>query len=387
MSAVLQQNQGQPVQGESRDRWEKYRSVAGGLSVYWYPVMTAAALRRKKRTTLTLVGQKLVLFHEQGRFFALQDECPHRQVPLSFGKVEFPGHLTCFYHGWTYSMQTGQMVSALTDGPNSPVAGKASVRTFPVEERIGLVFIWMGEGKPVPVEDDIPAELLRADARIFPFIRRAGGNWRHACENGFDESHLKMVHRYSAWVMFRNVSAWNETSIDKSDDGIWLERVQKNVHLFDDYPGLGSWPKKHFWKPAPSTGVTTGGKDHAVGIRLPCTLRVRQPGKADWTHYEWYVPIDKDSYIYLVLAVSWRERLWKRFTWWFRYWSYILLIHHIGFNSDDLKVVEVTPESAPVRAFRPDVSIFEWRRHVEQDARPVNRGTGKVVSSLTGSGA
>ena len=33
-----------------------------------------------------------------------------------------------------------------------------------------------------------------------------------------------------------------------------------------------------------ATGVTTGGKDHAVCVRLPCILRVRQPGKADWTH-------------------------------------------------------------------------------------------------------
>jgi len=35
--------------------------------------------------------------------------------------------------------------------------------------------------------------------------------------------------------------------------------------------------------------------------------------------------------------------------------------------------VAKTPEGAPVKLFRPDISIIEWRRHLEQNARPVNR--------------
>ena len=58
-----------------------------------------------------------------------------------------------------------------------------------------------------------------------------------------------------------------------------------------------------------------------------------------------------------------------RFPFWLRYWSYILWIHHHGFNNEDLEVVARTPESSPVKTFRPDVSIIEWRRHVEQNAR------------------
>ena len=385
MSAVLQDT-ATPSGGGAQDRWERYRAVAGGLDEYWYPVMTAAELRARKRATLELVGRKLVLFADGDVFRALLDECPHRQVPLSLGKVEFPGTITCIYHGWTFNLESGRMVAALTDGPDSPINGKVGVRSFPVEERIGLVFVWMGEGSPVPVEDDIPSELFREDARVYPFIRNVEGNWRHATENGFDESHVKMLHRYATWVTFRNVSAWNETSIEKSDDGVWLERVQRNVHLFDDYPGLGSWPKKRFWKPAPNKGVTTGGKDHAVGVRLPCILRVRQPGKADWTHYEWYVPVNKDRYIYLVLAVTWRTNPWKRFTFWLRYWTYILWIHHHGFNNQDLGVVAATPEGAPVRLFRPDISIIEWRRHVEQNARPAG-SAGNRSGNARGAGA
>ena len=35
---------------------------------------------------------------------ALPDRCPHRGVPLSLGKEEFPGTVTCPYHGWTYRL-------------------------------------------------------------------------------------------------------------------------------------------------------------------------------------------------------------------------------------------------------------------------------------------
>jgi phenylpropionate dioxygenase-like ring-hydroxylating dioxygenase large terminal subunit len=379
MSAVLQQST-----DESLDRWEKYRAAVGGLSEYWYPVMTVAELRRKKRAAIELLGRKLVLFYDQGRCRALLDECAHRRVPLSLGRIEFPGHITCIYHGLTYNLESGQMVAALTDGPNSPIARKLCVRTFPVEERIGLVFIWAGEGKPVPVEDDIPTELLEPDARIYPYLRRVDGNWRHAAENGFDEAHLKMVHRYALWVTFRNVSAWNETEIEKSDDGVWLTRVQKNVHLFDEYPGLGSWPKKHFWKPSPKTGTRIGGKDHLVAVRLPGILRVRQPGKAGWIHYEWYVPINKNRYIYLMVAVPSRRSLWKRFMFWLRYWGYIRWIHHHLFNNQDLGVVARTPESTPRTLFRPDISTIEWRRLVEQNTRPVNRDASSPIMASSG---
>lgn len=362
MSAVLQP----PA---TKGRWEKYRAAIGGLSEYWYPLTSAAELKRKKRQVMKCLGKSLVLFYEQNRFSALLDKCAHRGVPLSMGRIEFPGHISCIYHGWTYELKSGELVAALTDGPNSPVTRKACVRTFPCEERAGLIFVWMGEGKPVPIEQDIPAELLRPDARVYAHARIVEGNWRHATENGFDEGHIKMLHRTALWMAFRNLSAWNKTSIVKSEDSVWLMRKQEQVNLFDDYAGLGTWPKKRFWKPDPARGTVSGGADHTVSVRLPGTLRVRQPGRADWTHYEWYVPVDENHYYYLVLAVTWRASPWKRFTFWLRYWSYILWIHHYQFNGQDLAVVGAMPESSPSPAFRPDESIIAWRRLVEENAR------------------
>lgn len=352
-------------------RPEGYAAAIGGLTEYWYPVLESRRLRGRPKA-VKLLDRAVVLIREAGRVHALEDRCPHRGAPLSWGRKLFPGHLTCIYHGWTFDLATGALAAALPDGPASPIVGKACVRTFPVAERCGLIWVWTGEGEAVPVEDDIPAELLRPDARIFAFPRLAHGDWRDACENGFDEAHGKMLHRSSPWVLFRRMAGWNETEIVRSDDGVWLTRFQHAVHEDDDYPGLGRWPRFNFWQRR-AKRVAQGSNEHAVSIRLPCTLRVRQPGRAGWTHYEWYVPVERGRYRYLVLAVAWL-RGWRRPVWWLRYWTYILWVHHYGFNNQDLRVVPAMRSGGPAPLFRPDESVAAWRRMVEEEARPPGRG-------------
>ena len=353
-------------EGEGIERWERYAAAAEGFREYWYPAMAARGLGKKIKTA-RIVGRDLLFVRDGGRVHAIEDRCPHRHIPLSLGTRDFPGHITCIYHGWVFDVATGALKAALTDGPDSPIVGKVCVETFAVEERCGLIWVWMGKGEPVPVEDDIPDELLAADARIYPLLRIAEGNWRYACENGFDESHGKMLHRSSYWLLFKRMAGWNRTEIVRSEDGTWISRYQHSVHDADDFPGLGRWPRYNFWQRR-RRKIHQGSNEHAVGIRLPCILRVRQPGRANWTHYEWYVPADRGHYRYLVLAVAWVSG-WRRLTWWLRYWLYILWVHHYNFNNQDLRVVRLQGESHPERLFRPDVSITAWRHMVESEAR------------------
>ncbi len=362
-----QEQEPKPEKAQSGlDRWKRYAAAAEGFREYWYPVMAARKLGRKIQT-VKIAGRDIMLLRDAGKAYALEDRCPHREIPLSLGTREFPGHITCIYHGWVFDVRDGMLKAALPDGPDSPIVGKVCVHSFPVEERCGLIWLWAGDGEPVPVEDDIPDEMLKPDARVYPFLRLAEGNWRYACENGFDEAHGKMLHRSSYWVFFKRMAGWNETEIVRSEDGKWISRYQHSVHEDDEYPGLGRWPRFNFWQRR-TKQVAQGSNDHAVGIRLPGILRVRQPGRANWTHYEWYIPIDRTHYRYLVFAVSWVSGF-RRFTWWLRYWLYILWIHHYNFNNQDLRIVKLQGESHPERLFRPDISITAWRRMVEDEAR------------------
>jgi len=362
--------------GRAQEPWDAYEAAADGLAEYWYPVLPSRQLGRRFRS-VRLLGRDVVLIRDGGRIHALDDRCPHRQVKLSMGRQEFPGTVSCAYHGWTFDLATGELKAALTDGPASPIVGAACVRTYPVEQRCGLIWLWMGDGEAVPVEDDIPDELLAPDARIIPLLRFAEGDWRHACENGFDEAHGKMLHRTSWWVFFKRVSGWNVTEIIRGADRVWLTRHQHEVHDDDDYPGLGRWPRFDLFQRRRAK-TAQGSNEHAVSIRLPGTLRVRQPGRANWTHYEWYVPLERDRYRYLVLAVTWVSGF-RRLTWRLRYWAYILWVHHFGFNNQDLTVVSQMKGSHPAPAFRPDVSITAWRDMVANEARAP--GTARAQSS------
>src|SRR5918998_427096 len=144
---------------------------------------------------VAIAGETIMLIREKGVIRALHDRCPHRGVPLShpMATQEFPGTWTCCYHGWTFDLETGTLVAAITDGPDSPICGKVAVRTYPVQERIGLVWVYVGDGAPPPVESDIPSELLHPDAVIAGRRTIRVGNWRFGAEHRIDEGHATFL--------------------------------------------------------------------------------------------------------------------------------------------------------------------------------------------------
>ena len=70
---------------------------------------------------------------------AFEDRCCHRRAPLSKGKVEGDA-LRCGYHGFLYD-STGTCI--WTPGQTN-VPPDAIVRTYPLCERHGYIWIWMG---------------------------------------------------------------------------------------------------------------------------------------------------------------------------------------------------------------------------------------------------
>src|SRR5437867_2372937 len=97
---------------------------------------------------------------------------------------------------WRIAMNASEMreqIPVLAEGPGSRIPEKARARKFPTKTLRGMVFIWMGEGVPVPIEEDVPPEffygketLVFAEERLWPV------NWRVALENALD-SHVMYV--------------------------------------------------------------------------------------------------------------------------------------------------------------------------------------------------
>lgn len=66
-------------------------------------------------------GQAIALVNVDGRYFAIDNRCPHRGGPLGEGALD-GAILTCPWHGWQWDVTTGNNV-------NHP---GARVRTLPV---------------------------------------------------------------------------------------------------------------------------------------------------------------------------------------------------------------------------------------------------------------
>jgi nitrite reductase/ring-hydroxylating ferredoxin subunit len=115
------------------------------FSSSWHPVATAQHLRAGENAIATLLNdQPLALWRSAaGSVQAWEDRCPHRGVPLSLGRVD-GDRLACAYHGWQYAAQDGRCV-AIPAMPNQAVPGKVCVKTYPVLERQGLVWVQLAQ--------------------------------------------------------------------------------------------------------------------------------------------------------------------------------------------------------------------------------------------------
>lgn len=355
--------------GQDWSSWPRYNSATYGLRNYWYPVQWANRVGRKP-LPIKLLGEDIVLVREGEQVYALHDRCPHRGVPLSLGRRQFRGTLSCVYHGWTFALDSGDLCAVLTDGPDSPICGKLKVRTYPVAQRLGLVWVYLGDGPVPPVERDIPTELVENSFVMGGRSDVRNGNWRFAAENGFDEGHAKYLHNTALWRLFKVMPAWNKTRV--SQEGPWLVRIQEELHWEAEFPGLGVWTNKRWWRRAPLPDRPGKGKrvnpvieslniPGFVSIRLPGLLRVAYP---KFIHYEWYVPVDADHVRYVQIMVRFesglRAALFKM-----GYLTAIRWLFHGQFTKQDAWMVDVT-DAPPERLYRPDVSITAWRRLLER---------------------
>jgi len=115
-------------------------SSAAELREDWYFVCTSDELGATPVST-RLFDLPLVLFRDaSGGASALLDRCPHRNVPLSLGKVH-DGELQCAYHGWRFDGEGRcTKVPGLCDEDPDLVARRAG--PFATHEDKGLIWVW-----------------------------------------------------------------------------------------------------------------------------------------------------------------------------------------------------------------------------------------------------
>jgi vanillate O-demethylase monooxygenase subunit len=139
-----------------------------------------------------MLGESLVLFRKSdGTPVALHDRCPHRLLPLSKGMVK--GDLIqCGYHGLIFD-GSGRCVHSPTQATVPP---QADVRSYPAAERMGMVWIWMGDPARADAADiyDLPQyhdPLWRATEGDPLYVK---ARYLLLCDNLSDPTHVTYVH-------------------------------------------------------------------------------------------------------------------------------------------------------------------------------------------------
>jgi len=263
---------------------------------YWQPLLASESITNRPQE-IRILGEDLIVFRDnKGRPGLLYPRCMHRGTSLFWGKVEDEG-LRCCYHGWLFAVD-----GTCLDQPCEPQGGLqrdlARQPWYPVEERYGLVWAYMGppEKKPVlprwdVLEDLEPGETYATNDRSFGTTRDgsmpvAPYSWLHMNDNIMDPFHVQVLHTTFSMVQFvDSFRVMPEVEFEYIDSGV----IYKAYRKLDDgrevdrvstflLPNIMSVPNtQHEHGRSTSLGFVVPVDDSHC--RIVSTRRTRDPSK------------------------------------------------------------------------------------------------------------
>jgi len=205
----------------------------------WYIIAEPAELAEGTIVARTLLGKRLAIYRgASGRVVALDDFCPHRLAPLSLGTVIGDG-LRCAYHGAEFDA-AGQCVKVPGQKAAPP---RATVQTYPVVERHGYIWVWLGDVARAADESGIPDGFwVSGDPAWiggYGHIESIQADYRLINDNLFDITHAEFVHPESFGgeevQFYRNARRGS----DFVDRGMTFEVIGDAIHFRTHAARLG----------------------------------------------------------------------------------------------------------------------------------------------------
>ncbi len=199
------------------------REQSGLLKNYWYAACLSKELKNLP-VRREILETPIVLWRtEEGIASALLDRCCHRNAPLSKGTIE-NGCIVCPYHSWKYDVE-GCCVEIPSEGPNQNRSSKSIVEKFPLVERDGLIWVWMGKDI---LPDKEPFSMPLGDSsqwHHYYMITLFDNNVTNLVENFMDVPHTISVHK--GWFRSeKKVSV--PTIIERTENSVEITYNQKN---------------------------------------------------------------------------------------------------------------------------------------------------------------
>ncbi|MCH4245833.1 aromatic ring-hydroxylating dioxygenase subunit alpha [Acinetobacter gerneri] len=159
----------------------------------WYVAALSTDVDAYNLFTRKIMNINIVIYRNQdGAPVALRDRCPHRFAPLSLGQRD-GDELVCPYHALKFDC-TGKCTHNPHGKGHIPTAAK--VQTFPMVERYGFLWIWMGDAEQadaglLPDYNELISGHKNSVGHTYMHVKC---NFELLTDNVMDLSHIDHVH-------------------------------------------------------------------------------------------------------------------------------------------------------------------------------------------------
>jgi phenylpropionate dioxygenase-like ring-hydroxylating dioxygenase large terminal subunit len=243
---------------------------------------------RKILDTSVLIYRK-----EDGKAVAMHDRCPHRFAPLHLGKRQ-GDEVVCLYHALRFDCN-----GKCTHNPHGEglIPKAAVVKSFPLEERYGMLWIWMGD-QPADVNkipDFGPLDEGHPNAIGYTYMHMKA-NYELIIDNVMDLSHIDHVH--GEIITTRGQLSPKVPDIREADRSIsarWEWKQTPAMMIFANFLPNPKEEARHFfditWTPPANIQLSVGAvQDEGKSLDLDgCVgqydLHTTTPETENSTHY------------------------------------------------------------------------------------------------------
>ena len=199
---------------------------------YWQPVLASRTVTDRPRE-VRILGEDLIIFRDgEGRPGLLYPRCMHRGTSLLWGHVE-PDGIRCCYHGWKFDVEGNCLEQPCEPNPrqNRPEHRQP---WYPVGERYGLMWTYMGPPERMPVLPRFAAmESAENDEDYLAFDNSIGAHgdmngpevvpysWLHMNDNVMDPFHVQVLHTtFSGTQFVREFEVMPTVTFDEIEGGV-----------------------------------------------------------------------------------------------------------------------------------------------------------------------
>jgi phenylpropionate dioxygenase-like ring-hydroxylating dioxygenase large terminal subunit len=266
---------------------------------FWYVAAWSHEIEQRPLGRI-LLNEPVVFFRKKdGPVVALEDRCSHRGYPLHKRRL-IDDTLECGYHGLTFDC-AGHCIKV---PGQAQIPSGANIRNYPIVERWGMVWIWMGDPSLANAASIADWHLLdepRWDARGERL--HVSCDYKLIIDNLLDLSHLTFVHPRTLGTDAK----LDEVQINEvAEDSVTISRWLINIAPPPTYARGGfkgnvdRWQVTNFLPPAfvslyagaadTGSGAPQGNPARGIGLH---TFNAMTPETERTTHYFWAIAQDR----------------------------------------------------------------------------------------------